>query len=122
MSWSTKRVVASFPCSICGDLRWKTRPVMRISTARVVQMSKFYPGVYSGSRRQATSITGPGACWVMLSGVVPNSPVHLSLFDAQADPRRDALMQRMDRINGRCGRDTIHSVATGTEQPWRRRP
>lgn len=78
---------------------------------------QFYPGVYSSSRRRATSITGPGSCWVMLSGVVPNSPVHLSLFDAQADPRREDMIQRMDRINGRCGRATIHSAATDTEQP-----
>ena len=38
-------------------------------------------------------------------------------------PRRDndALMAALDRINGRWGRDTLHSAATGFLRPWKNR-
>jgi len=56
---------------------------------------------------------------VILTGLTPDAPAQLALFDPLPDPRRSELMRVLDAINGRFGRDIIRVGAAGTVQPWR---
>lgn len=59
---------------------------------------------------------------VVLGGFVPASPVQLSLFEPETEATaQQPLMEAMDAINARFGRDTLRFGATGLTQPWRMR-
>ncbi len=51
---------------------------------------------------------------VMLGGFVSDAYEQGDLFAAPPDPRHEALMHVMDRVNQRFGRDTLHLVSVGT--------
>jgi len=54
---------------------------------------------------------------VLLSGLVPASHEQLRLFSASA-PRAASLMDAVDKINERWGRDTIQFAAAGLVKEW----
>ncbi|MFZ5425967.1 MAG: Y-family DNA polymerase [Thermodesulfobacteriota bacterium] len=54
---------------------------------------------------------------VMLSGIESEAGAQLSLL-GEPDPRRDRLMQTLDRVNARWGRGTLFPAACGVERPW----
>ena len=57
---------------------------------------------------------------VMLMEILPESHIQLDMFAREyQDSRKQELMEILDRINDRWGRDTIHSAATGTDKPWK---
>jgi len=56
---------------------------------------------------------------VMLSGLVPENEVQLSLFTGRRD--RPGLMKVMDGINARRGRNTVYFAAEGVTRPWHMR-
>jgi DNA polymerase V len=58
---------------------------------------------------------------VILTGLTPDTPSQLAFFEPLPDPRRRELMQVLDAINGRFGRDVIRVGAAGTVQQWRMR-
>lgn len=57
---------------------------------------------------------------VILSQIMPNSPVQLQLFDPIPNRQnRVELMKALDKINGKYGHQTIRLGAEGTQQrPW----
>jgi len=57
---------------------------------------------------------------VLLTGLTPAGYQQMDLF-SPPDRRDNSLMQAMDKINSRWGRDTIHSAATGFDRSWHHR-
>jgi len=55
---------------------------------------------------------------VLLSGLVPEGCEQLRLFRTSS-PRGTSLMQAVDEINSRWGRDTIQAAAAGLAKEWR---
>ena len=62
-------------------------------------------------------------CGVMLSGLEPVNGRWLSLLDLQPDAhsRHAPLMEAVDTLNGRWGRDTVKFAASGINAGWRMR-
>jgi DNA polymerase V len=57
---------------------------------------------------------------VLLTGLTPEGDQQMHLF-SPPDPRDSSLMQAMDEINSRWGRDTIHPAAAGFDRIWHHR-
>lgn len=56
---------------------------------------------------------------VMLTGIIPESEIQADLFrEQQYDKKQQNLMDRVDDINTKYGKDTTHIAGTGIEQPW----
>jgi DNA polymerase V len=74
------------------------------------------------------ALAGLGSIWrngyrykkagVILLDLHRASAVQEGLFDKTDSPRRIALMQTIDRLNLRFGRDTVMFAATGIRRPW----
>jgi len=60
---------------------------------------------------------------VMLFGIERNGTEQLCLFGPgpEAGARRDALMNVLDEVNAKWGRETLRPAATGLARPWRMR-
>ena len=58
---------------------------------------------------------------VMVGGIVPDSQVQLGLFDAVDRSRRADLMQSIDEINSKLGRDKVRLALQGFDRRWRLR-
>lgn len=54
---------------------------------------------------------------VMLTGIVPDGCQQIGLFDVQGEGK-DELMQAVDRINQKWGRQTVQLAAAGLVKPW----
>ena len=50
---------------------------------------------------------------------VPQQQVQLSLFDHIDRVKRNKLMQSLDRINARIGRDKVRLAVQGFDRKWR---
>ena len=57
---------------------------------------------------------------VLFTGLTPENYQQMHIF-GPPDPRGTSLMQAMDTINSRWGRNTIHSAATGFSRTWHHR-
>jgi len=57
---------------------------------------------------------------VLFTGLTPKGYRQMHIFSSP-DPRDTSLMQAMDTINNRWGRDTIHSAAAGFDRSWHHR-
>jgi DNA polymerase V len=57
----------------------------------------------------------------MLLDLHPAVAVQEGLFDKADDARRVALMQTIERLNIRFGRDTVSFAPTGRRRPWKLR-
>ncbi|HEY9823912.1 MAG TPA: DUF4113 domain-containing protein [Stenomitos sp.] len=57
-------------------------------------------------------------CALILLGLRPKSERQLSLWDAPATSKSDALMQVIDSINQQFGKGTIRFAAAGLKQSW----
>jgi DNA polymerase V len=58
---------------------------------------------------------------VMIGGIVPDSQVQLGLFDSVDRSRRADLMQSIDEINSKLGRDKVRLAVQGFDRKWRLR-
>jgi DNA polymerase V len=58
---------------------------------------------------------------VLVGGIVPDSQVQLGLFDSVNRSRRADLMQSIDEINSRLGRDKVRLAVQGFDRKWRLR-
>ena len=58
---------------------------------------------------------------VMVGGIVPDSQVQLGLFDSINRSRRSDLMQSIDEINSKLGRDKVRLAVQGFDRSWRLR-
>jgi DNA polymerase V len=56
---------------------------------------------------------------VLLLDLHPVAAVQEGLFDKADDARRVALMNTLDKLNLRYGRDTLTFAASGRPQPWK---
>ena len=72
--------------------------------------------------RSLKAIYRPGYSYqkagVLLNGLVPENYEQLRLFDAPT-PHATSLMEAVDQINRRWGRDTIQAAAAGLAKKWR---
>ncbi|NOS85585.1 MAG: Y-family DNA polymerase [Ignavibacteria bacterium] len=56
---------------------------------------------------------------VLLSNIVPESPIQLNVFLQNRDhAKRDRVMKTLDNINVRFGRDTLKIASSGLSQNW----
>ena len=60
-------------------------------------------------------------CGILLLDLHPASSVQGSLFLAPDRPERVRLMECVDRLNARHGRDRVRFAASGTDRPWKLR-
>ena len=58
---------------------------------------------------------------VLVFDIVPESHVQGSLFDEVDREKHTAIMQTLDRINSKYGRDTLKIAVQGYDQPWKLR-
>ena len=58
---------------------------------------------------------------VVIGGIVPDSQVQLGLFDSVDRSRRADLMQSIDEINSKLGRDKVRLAVQGFDRKWRLR-
>ena len=56
---------------------------------------------------------------VIVSEVVPQEQVQLSLFDGINRTKRNQLMHTLDRINARIGKDKVRLAVQGFDRKWR---
>ena len=56
---------------------------------------------------------------VIVSEVVPQQQVQLSLFDHVDRAKRNQLMRSLDQINARIGRDKVRLAVQGFDRKWR---
>jgi DNA polymerase V len=56
---------------------------------------------------------------ILVGGIVPDSQVQLGLFDAVDRSRRADLMQSIDEINSKLGRDKVRLAVQGFDRRWR---
>lgn len=57
--------------------------------------------------------------WVMLSGIIPVNKVQGNLFASMDDLKKDQeLMESMDEINTKFGRNSLILASAGTDRPW----
>lgn len=56
---------------------------------------------------------------VMLTGLIPEETHQTSFFDPEEDsPKRRALMEALDSVNAKWGRDTLGFTAAGVDRSW----
>ncbi len=60
-------------------------------------------------------------CGVLLAGIVPEDAAPTDLFLQKASPKRKALMQTVDALNGRFGKNRLFFAATGVDPTWKPR-
>ena len=58
---------------------------------------------------------------VIVGDIVPSSQVQLGLFDGVNRTKRTAIMQSVDSINTRLGRDKVRIAVQGFDRKWRLR-
>ena len=58
---------------------------------------------------------------VIVSGIVPETNVQLSLFDTVDRERQSKVLRSMDGLNAVYGRDTVRMAAQGFERKWKLR-
>ena len=58
---------------------------------------------------------------VIVGDIVPFSQVQLGLFDGVNRTKRTAIMQSVDSINTRLGRDKVRIAVQGFDRKWRLR-
>ena len=56
---------------------------------------------------------------MIVSEVVPQEQVQLSLFDSVNRTKRNQLMRALDQINARIGRDKVRLAVQGFDRKWR---
>jgi DNA polymerase V len=56
---------------------------------------------------------------VIVSNIVPQQQVQLSLFDDVDRSKRNKLMRSLDQINARIGRDKVRLAIQGFDRKWR---
>ena len=58
--------------------------------------------------------------WVMLSGIVPESEIQADLFsDSSYSGKEHRLMESLDKVNGKYGKQLVRPASNGIEQPWK---
>jgi DNA polymerase V len=79
------------------------------------------PTLIRAALKSLQAIYRPGHLYhkagVLLTGLVSKKYEQLHIFEPP-DPRNTCLMETMDKINSRWGRDTIHPAATGFGKAW----
>ncbi|WP_438346808.1 DUF4113 domain-containing protein [Methylorubrum populi] len=60
-------------------------------------------------------------CGILLLDLHPAQAVQGSLFLRPDRPERSALMQAMDALNARYGRDRVRYACSGQDRPWKLR-
>lgn len=57
--------------------------------------------------------------WVMLTGIIPESEIQADLFSDKAySVKEHRLMDSLDELNAKFGKQTIRPASNGIEQPW----
>jgi len=57
--------------------------------------------------------------WVMLTGIIPESEIQADLFSANSySPKEHRLMESLDEVNARFGKQKLRPASNGIEQPW----
>ena len=86
------------------------------------EATSFTPRLVQYAHRCLERIYRPGFAYrragVFLSGLNRNRFLQLDIFDGQNTEKHRALMEALDAINARYGRDTIFIGAVGTERRW----
>ena len=58
---------------------------------------------------------------VVLAGLVPENQIQTDLFDTRNREGSKKLMQALDAVNARMGKDTLKYAAAGVKQQWKTR-
>jgi len=81
--------------------------------------------IVSAAIKALKKIYRPGLAYkkagVLVGSIVPASQVQLGLFDDVDRSKRTDLMQSLDSINSRLGRDTVRLAVQGFDRKWRLR-
>jgi DNA polymerase V len=95
-------------------------------SAHLPQPTAYTPDLISHARDLLRRIYKEGYRYkkvgVMLMGIVPEGEIQLNFFNPHYPHERNArLMENIDRLNTRWGRNFVGFAATGVRRPWRMR-
>ncbi len=103
---------------------FRDKPQYRnFATTGLAVPSAYTPDIIRAARRALAAIFRPGFCYkragVLLSEVVPESRVQLDAFAYDGGIQiKQSLMQAMDSLNARLGRNRVFYAAQGVRRPW----
>lgn len=90
-------------------------------TTRLVPMTDDTRDLAAAARRCIEAAWRDGFAYkagIFLDDLRDRQDVPATLFDA-ARPKSEALMQAMDALNSRFGRNTVFPAGAGIERPWK---
>ncbi len=83
----------------------------------------YTPDLIRVSCRLAENIFQPGLRYkkvgVLLSGLVSVDKIQTHLFALEPDPKKEKVMQVVDKLNRLYGRNTVKLAAQGLSKPWK---
>jgi DNA polymerase V len=124
-SWSAEKVRSQGSVAAIGVVFIATngfrQRIPQHNESRVIQLPRPTADtleIADAALRAAERLYQPGFAYhkagVILTGLIPDTPEQLALFEPLPDSRRRELMRIPDAINGRYGRDMIRQGAAGT--------
>lgn len=96
--------------SICADLPQPTSNTPQVIAAAKHCLNKIF-------RKQDRY----KKCGVILLDLMPEEHIIPDFFQAAPDPKRTVVMQTVDALNSRFGKDTVFFGAMGTDPQWKMR-
>jgi DNA polymerase V len=82
----------------------------------------YAPTLIKQAVKMLNTIYKPGICYkkagVMVSGIEPSNPMQQNLFTPVLSKENNALMNCMDTVNEKYGRNTIRIASQGFERKW----
>jgi DNA polymerase V len=99
--------------------------IPRFSGSRMItltQPTSSTPTLIKAGLQELTALFKPGYPYnkagIMLTGLGKATMLQQHLFIPSEDERNKPLMQALDRINDRWGRDTLHYASSGLAREW----
>lgn len=101
------------------------RPVSRSISVQLSSATALTPVLAGHAAELVTRLYVPGSRYikagVILSHIVPEDAVQLSLFDPAETPAERKLMQAIDNINASLNADIVRFAAAGIRKNWKMR-
>lgn len=86
-----------------------------VATNSTIELTRYALATLRDIYRQGFSYLKAG---VIISGILPETAVQATLFDPTDRPKHKRLMETLDHINDRYGKDKVRLASQGYESEW----
>ncbi|MDD2715522.1 MAG: Y-family DNA polymerase [Candidatus Wallbacteria bacterium] len=119
-----QKSVAGFITVFISTNRFKDNYYSNACTRGLLEPSSFTPDLLAEAEIGLRKIFRPDFPYkragVILSEICPENAVQQDLFEPQgSSPEKLRLMETMDRLNKKLGRDTVRFASTGIKRAWK---